>query len=136
MEHPQHAWPKARNVPPLVLDTRDDRANAALRELRDYPFFAAGGDGFDRLSGFAQGNQGGTAERREAERREAERLALSVALCQSHAKVRAIEKLLTEALDALHRPDAGAVSPATLAALLSETGQQLVALGAHFKASE
>ena len=131
MERPQSAWPKTRNVPPLVLDTRDDRENAALRELRDYPFFAHGGDTFDRLSGFGQGNQGSTAERCEAER-----LALSVALCQSHAKVRAIEKLLTEALDALHRPDTVAAVPATLSALLSDTGQQLVALGAHFKASE
>jgi hypothetical protein len=104
---------------------------AALGELRRYPFFAAGGDGFDRLSGFARAGQEGAAERREAER-----LALSVALCQSHAKVRAIEKLLTEALDAIHRSDAGAAIPPTLAALLGDTGSQLVALGNHFRASE
>ena len=46
---------------------RDDRENAAWRELRDYPFFAHGGDTFDRLSGFAQGNQGGTDKRCEVE---------------------------------------------------------------------
>lgn len=131
MERPQHTWSLARNVPPVVLPAEDERDTAPLRELRAYPFFSHGGDTFDRLNSF-----GWTGRVNVAEQSEAERLSLSVALCQSHAKVRAIEKLLTEALDALHNPTAEATIPSALSTLLRDTGQQLVALGTHFHAND
>ena len=131
VERQQQVWTMAWSVPPVVLPLEDERARASLRELRAYPFFAHGGDTFDRLSGVAPEGQD-----RAAEQREAERLALSVALCQSHAKVRAIEKLLTEALEALHDPSASTPIPPALSTLLRDTGQQLVALGNHFHAHE
>jgi hypothetical protein len=105
--------------------------NAALRELRRHPFFTSGGDGFDRLSEFCA-----PSSSRQQEDEELGLLSLSVALCQSHAKVRAIEKLLAEAMEALHDPINGAAIPSALPVLLRDTGQQLVALGAHFRASE
>ena len=129
MERSQPAWSPARNVPPFVLPAEDERGCAALRELRDYPFFAPGGDTLDRP---IDSTEAGSPE--SSGPSEAERLALSVALCQSHAKVRAIEKLLAEALAALHAPHAGTTIPGALPELLRGTGQQLIALGAHFRA--
>ncbi|HEY8600884.1 MAG TPA: hypothetical protein VIL85_20775, partial [Thermomicrobiales bacterium] len=107
------------------------RGRAALRELRSYPFFAGGGDSFDRLNDF-----GGTGEQGAHDAEVAARLALSVALCQSHARVRAIEKLLAEAMEALYDPEGGATIPPALPALLRETGQQLAALGSYVRATE
>lgn len=130
VERPQQVWSVARNVPAVVLPKEDDREAAPLRELRAYPFFSHGGDTFDRLNGFARESRADMAKRNEAER-----LSLSVALCQSHAKVRAIEKLLIEALDTLHDPTDAAI-PTALSSLLRDTGQQLVALGNHFRANE
>jgi hypothetical protein len=131
VERQQQIWTRARNVPPVVLSLEDERAKASLRELRAYPFFSHGGDTFDRLSSFAAEGENSAADQREAER-----LSLSVALCQSHAKVRAIEKLLNEALEALHDPSDNTPIPSALSALLRDTGQQLVALGHHFHANE
>jgi len=110
----------------------EERGSAALRELRAYPFFSAGGDPFDRLASFPKPNHVAVMAPDEAERE-----ALGVALCQSHAQVRAIEKLLAEALAALHAPVVnGAAIPTALTALLNDTGRQLIALGQHFCASE
>jgi hypothetical protein len=120
-----------RNVASIIPPAVDERNCAALRELREYPFFANGGDSFDRLSDF-----GGAAERSAHELDVAARLALSVALCQSHAKVRAIEKLLAEVMESLHSTVNDPVLPAALPALLCDTGRQLVALGTHFRANE
>ena len=131
MERPQHYWTTTRNVASVVPPATDERNCAALRELRSYPFFAGGGDSFDRLSDF-----GGVAERSAHDADMAARLSLSVALCQSHAKVRAIEKLLAEVLEALHSTVNEAAVPTALPALLRDTGQQLVALGTHFRANE
>ncbi|HEY8600548.1 MAG TPA: hypothetical protein VIL85_19080 [Thermomicrobiales bacterium] len=132
MERPQRTWRTETNVPPPVLIPEEERGSAALRELRAYPFFSAGGDTFDRLASFPKPNQLAATAPGEAERE-----ALGVALCQSHAKVRAIEKLLAEALAALHAPLADGVAiPTALTALLSDTGQQLIALGQHFRANE
>ncbi len=66
----------------------------------------------------------------------AARLSRSVALCQSHAKVGAIEKLLAEVMEALHSTVSDAAVPIALPALLRDTGQRLVALGTHFRANE
>ena len=65
----------------------------------------------------------------------AARQSLSVALCQSRARVRAIEKLLAEVIAALHTTGGATVLHA-LSTLLRDTGQQLVALGTHFRAHE
>ena len=114
-----------------IEQVRPGGQNAALRELQYHPFFTSGGDGFDRLSDFRTTNASGPGESEELRL-----LSLSVALCQSHAKVRAIEKLLNEALEALHDPLNEAAIPTALPVLLRDTGQQLVALGAHFRANE
>lgn len=131
MERPQHSRTTTRSVVSIVPPAVDERNGAALRELRSYPFFAGGGDSFDRLNDF-----GGAAERSAHDVEMAARLSLSVALCQSHAKVRAIEKLLAEVLEALHSTVSDAAVPIALPALLRDTGQQLVALGTHFRANE
>lgn len=127
MERPQHSWTTTRSVVSIVPPAVDERNGAALRELRSYPFFAGGGDSFDF---------GSAAERSAHDVEMAARLSLSVALCQSHAKVRAIEKLLAEVLEALHSTVSDAAVPIALPALLRDTGQQLVALGTHFRANE
>lgn len=132
MERPQRTWRTDTNVPPPVLLTEEEQGSAALRELRAYPFFSAGGDPFDRLASFPKANHVAMTAPGEVERE-----ALGVALCQSHAKVRAIEKLLNEALAALHAPIVNGVAiPNALPALLSDTGYQLIALGKHFRANE
>lgn len=132
MERPQLHWRTDTKVPPPVLASDDDRDSAALRELRDYPFFSAGSDPFDRLANFPKPSHAMAVAPGEIERE-----ALGVALCQSHAKVRVIEKLLAEVLAALHAPIVnGAAIPPALPGLLSETGQQLIALGQHFRANE
>lgn len=132
MERPQRTWRTDTNVPLSVLPSEEERGSTALRELRAYPFFSAGGDTFDRLASFPKPSHVAVTAPGEVERE-----ALGVALCQSHAKVRAIEKLLAEALAALHAPIVNGVAiPTALPALLSDTGRQLIALGQHFRASE
>lgn len=132
MERPHRTWHTETNVPPAVLASEDERGSTGLRELRAYPFFSIGGDTFERLASFPRPGHAAIPATDETERE-----ALGVALCQSHAKVRAIERLLAEALAALHAPIVnGAAIPSVLPALLSDTGQQLLALGQHFGASE
>ena len=89
----------------------------ALRELRARPFLAPGGERVTVAGGAST---------------EAAQQARAAALCQAHARVRAIEWSLAETLDALHDPAAGTV-PAGVPLLLCDTVHQLIAIGVEFQ---